>query len=33
MEQIPRGRYTKEFRLEAAKLVIDGGGVSAREVL
>jgi len=24
MERIPRGRYTREFRLEAVKLVIDG---------
>ena len=24
MERIPRGRYTKEFRLEAVKLVIEG---------
>ena len=25
MEKIPYGKYTKEFRLEAVKLVIDGG--------
>jgi transposase len=25
MERIPRSRYTKEFRLEAVKLVIEGG--------
>ncbi|KWT88139.1 putative IS3/IS911 transposase family protein [Candidatus Magnetominusculus xianensis] len=25
MERIPNGKYTKEFREEAAKLVIDGG--------
>lgn len=31
MERLPRGRYTKEFRLEAAKLVIEGG-LSACEV-
>jgi transposase len=24
MERIPRGRYTKEFRLEAVKLVVEG---------
>jgi len=31
MERIPRGRYTKGFRLEAVKLVIDGK-LSASEV-
>jgi len=25
MERIPRSRYTKEFRLEAVKLVLEGG--------
>ena len=25
MDRIPRSRYTKEFRLEAVKLVIEGG--------
>jgi len=25
MKRIPYGKYTKEFRLEAVKLVIDGG--------
>lgn len=25
MKRIPNGRYTKEFRLEAAKLVTEGG--------
>ena len=30
MEQIPRGKYTKEFRLEAVKLVLEEG-LSARE--
>jgi transposase len=24
MERIPRGRYTKEFRLEAVRLVVEG---------
>lgn len=24
MERIPRGRYTKEFRLEAVKLIVEG---------
>jgi transposase len=31
MERIPRGRYTREFRLEAVKLVIEGK-LSASEV-
>jgi len=25
MERIPRAKYTKEFRLEAVKLVVEGG--------
>ncbi len=25
MERIPNGKYTKEFREEAVKLVVDGG--------
>ncbi len=25
MEKIPYGKYTKEFRIEAVKLVTDGG--------
>jgi len=24
MERIPRGRYTKEFRMEAVKLIVEG---------
>jgi len=31
VERLPRGRYTREFRLEAVKLVIEGG-LPAREV-
>ena len=31
MEKIPRGKYTKEFREEAVKLV-EGGGMPLREV-
>ena len=31
MERIPRGRYTKEFREEAVKLVV-GGDMPLREV-
>ena len=30
MEMLPRGKYTREFRLEAVKLV--EGGLSAMEV-
>ena len=31
MERLPRGRYSREFRLEAVKLVIEGM-LSAKEV-
>ena len=31
MERVPRGKYTKEFREEAVKLVV-GGDMSLREV-
>ncbi len=31
MERIPNGRYTKEFREEAVKMVTDGG-LSALEI-
>lgn len=31
MERIPRGRYTKEFRMEAVKLIVEGK-LSQREV-
>jgi len=31
MERVPNGRYTKEFREEAVKMVMDGG-LSALEV-